>query len=166
MFELKRLSHDGVEAALHKAEHYRLLNEPWEAESICRDVLDVDPDNRHAIITLILALTDQFEQSVRREVTEARQLLTRLENPYDRAYYEGLICERRGKSLLKQGAPGCGPIVYDWLRDAMDCYERAEKSHPPGNDDVVLRWNTCARLIMRHQNVRPAPPEPAPVMLE
>ena len=36
-------------AALEKALRYRLLNEPVEAESICRDVLEVDPDNQAAL---------------------------------------------------------------------------------------------------------------------
>src|SRR5205809_2184265 len=36
-----------------KAERYRLLNEPGEAESICLDILVVDPENQHAIIMLI-----------------------------------------------------------------------------------------------------------------
>ena len=60
MPELKPLSRDAVDAALSKAERYRLLNEPHEAESICLDVLEIDPDNQPAHITLLLSLTDQF----------------------------------------------------------------------------------------------------------
>ena len=46
MFQLKSLSMEGITAALDKAERYRLLNEPREAESICLDVLEIDPENR------------------------------------------------------------------------------------------------------------------------
>jgi len=50
MAELKRLHKDAIPAALEKAERYRLLNEPGEAESICLDILAVDPDNQRALI--------------------------------------------------------------------------------------------------------------------
>ncbi len=62
MFALKPISPDSLEGAMAKAERYRLLNEPNEAESICRDILEVDPANREARISLILALTDEFPQ--------------------------------------------------------------------------------------------------------
>src|SRR4051812_7969768 len=60
MFELKSLTREAVPAALEKAHRYRLLNEPEQAESICHDVLRIDPDNQEALTTLILALTDRF----------------------------------------------------------------------------------------------------------
>ena len=46
MFELKPLSQKPLPAALAKAERYRLLNEPSEAESICQDILAVEPATR------------------------------------------------------------------------------------------------------------------------
>ena len=63
MFELKTLSKSAVPAALAQAERYRLLNEPAEAESICLDVLRVEPDNQDALVTLVLSLTDQFPET-------------------------------------------------------------------------------------------------------
>lgn len=54
-FELKSISKDAVDVAIEKAEHYRLLNEPDEAESICLDVLEVAPNNERTLVTLILA---------------------------------------------------------------------------------------------------------------
>ena len=57
MSELKKLSKEAIPAALEKAERYRLLNEPGEAESICLDILAIDPENQRAIIMLLLALT-------------------------------------------------------------------------------------------------------------
>ena len=56
MFNLKPISRDSIETALAKAERYRLLNEPNEAESICRDILEIDSANRQARISLVLAL--------------------------------------------------------------------------------------------------------------
>lgn len=159
MFTLKKLSKEGIQTALAKVERYRLLNEPWEAESICRDVLEVEPDSQEALVSLLLAITDQFEMELGDGVARARALLPRLDGEYRRAYYAGIICERRAKALLRQGAAGTGPIVYDWLRQAMDWYEKAEALGPPGNEDAVIRWNTCARVIMRHEHVRPAQPE-------
>ena len=54
MRELKPISTAAVPAALEKALRYRLLNEPAEAESICRDVLLADPGNQEALVTLVL----------------------------------------------------------------------------------------------------------------
>lgn len=166
MFTLKRLSSGSIGAALLKAERYRLLQEPWQAESICRDVLEVDPSNREALVTLILSLTDRFATETSGAVAAARELLPQLGGEYDRHYYEGIILERRGKSLLDLGAPGSGHAIYDWLEQAMECYERAERVRPAGNDDAVLRWNACARLIMKHQHVRPEAEQPTETMLE
>jgi hypothetical protein len=130
---------------LEKAERYRLLNEPEQAESICRDILRIDPENQQALITLLLALTDQFDKGL--PVNRAREFLSRLHGEYERAYYAGIICERKARSHLHQGLPGAGFAAYDWLREAMSWYEKAEAIRPPGNDDATLRWNACARTI-------------------
>ncbi|HET9948047.1 MAG TPA: hypothetical protein VFQ22_03870, partial [Longimicrobiales bacterium] len=157
MFQLKRLSREGIGPARRKAERYRLLNEPWEAESICLDVLGVEPENQEALVTLVLARTDQFALDYDASVEEARSLLPRLTQEYDRLYYAGLICERRARALLERSGTGVGPVAYDWLRQAMEWYERAEAIRPAGNDDTILRWNTCARTIERHPHLRPEP---------
>src|SRR5689334_13701632 len=94
-FEIKPLSPEAVPRALAKAERYRLLNEPSEAESICLDVLQADPANEDALVTLVLALTDQFEADVPAAVREAGNCCERMKNDYDRAYYTGIIWERR-----------------------------------------------------------------------
>ena len=65
MFALKALSHEGVESALAKAEHYRLLSEPAEAESICRDILEIEPGNQRALICFVLAESDQIARDSR-----------------------------------------------------------------------------------------------------
>src|ERR1700680_630981 len=102
-FELKILSPEAVSRALAKAERYRLLNEPIEAESICLDALQVDPENNDAMVTLLLALTDQFGEALPRAVSEALQLVERLRDPYERAYYTGIIWERRATAHLHRG---------------------------------------------------------------
>jgi hypothetical protein len=150
MFELRLLSREGIPGALAKAERYRLLNQPWEAECIYRDVLQVDPDHQEATVGLVLALTDQFDQGARGSVEQAREVLPRVRDEYERAYYAGLICERRAKALLHQARPGSGTMAYELLREAKVWYEKAEALRPAGNDDVLLRWNACARLLMRH----------------
>ena len=154
--ELKRIRAAAAAAAVDKAEKYRDLNQPFEAESICRDVLEAAPEHQEALIVLLLALTDQFEMEPGSNVAAARTVLGRLKGAYEREYYGGIICERWGKRLLDRRAPGTGPMIHDWLRDAMDCYERAEGLRPAGDDDAILRWNTVARLITQHEHVRPA----------
>ena len=166
MFELKLLSQDGVDAALQKAERYRLLNEAWQAESICRDVLRIEPENQRALTTLVLAITDQFRTEGAQRMEEARSLLQELRSEYARCYYAGIICERRGMAQLNRHTLGAGYIAYDWLRQAMGWYEKAEALRPPGNDESILRWNTCVRLIDRHHEIQAAPEAELPMQLE
>lgn len=153
MFDLKPISTEAIPKALEKAERYRLLNEPWQAESICLDVLRTDPENHEALVTLILALTDQFDRGMTECARQARELLPRLPSEYEQAYYAGILCERQATAQLSQMIAGSGVIAYHWLREAMSFYEKAEAIRPPGNDDAVLRWNTCARLIMRDKHL-------------
>jgi hypothetical protein len=155
MRELKPLSRDAVDAALAKAERYRLLNEPGEAESICLDILAVDATNQPALVTLLLALTDQFGDASDAQ-QRARDVLASLESEYDKAYYAGIIAERRAKAQLARGGPGSGVGAYDWIAEAMRHFERAEWLRPSGNDDARLRWNACARFLDRHPQLRPS----------
>jgi hypothetical protein len=150
MFELKRIDPDAVARALEKAKHYRLLNEPEEAESICLDVLAIEPDNEEARIMLLLALTDQFHHCGAATFARAQEVLHELSGEYERCYYAGLVCERRGNALLDRGGAGSGTSAFAWLHQAMEWYEKAEELRPPQNDDAILRWNTCARIIMKH----------------
>jgi hypothetical protein len=153
MFELKPLSKAAVPAALEKAERYRLLNEPSEAVSICEDILAIEPGHQDALVTLLLALTDQLLDA-HAVASKALQVARALSDEYDRYYYEGIIAERTAKAHLRRG--GMSPEgVYEWLADAMECYERAEALRPAGNDDAILRWNACARLLKEHPNLRP-----------
>ena len=156
MHDLKPLSRDAVPRALERAERYRLLNEPGEAESICLDILKVDPENQKALVTLLLALSDGFEH-FEVEVARALAVLPRLRDEYERSYYAGLIHERRAKAHFRRGGPGSGFVAYEGLREAMAWYEKAEAIRPAGNDDAILRWNTCARLLNDHPSIAPAP---------
>ena len=145
---MKSLSQSAIPFALERAERYRLLNEPSQAESICLDILSIDPDNQTALVTLILALTDQFGGDV--SPARAREVLPALKGEYERAYYAGIISERSARARLKQRFPEANFVAYREFMDAMRRYEEAETLRPGGNDDAILRWNTCARLIMRH----------------
>ena len=166
MIELKPLSSRGIPAALEKAKQYRVLNEPLNAESICLDILAVEPENQDASITLILALTDQFDRKMNEKFSQAKETLTRLEDPYRQAYYEGIIAERRAKVALGQHAPSSGYVAHGWFVDAMELFEKAIELRPPGNDDPILRWNTCARIMNRNSAVKPEPVERVQEMLE
>ena len=118
MLELKPISHDSVPGALAKAERYRLLNEPGEAESICRDILGIEPDHQQALISLILALTDQIAHDPR-AFSNALSTVDLLESPYDRAYYAGIAWERRAKARHHGGGQGAHHYAYEWTVRAM-----------------------------------------------
>jgi len=123
----------------------------------------VDPANQELLVTLLLALTDQFTERGGADVDRARKLLPRLNDAYRRAYYAGIIAERRAKAQLDRGGPGASGIAYHCLHEAMDFYEEAEASRPPGDDEALLRYNTCVRLLERYPQLQPALEEhPAP----
>jgi hypothetical protein len=162
-FELKPISKTAVPEALQKAERYRLLNEPWAAQSICEDILAVEPANQDALVMLILAITDQLEDGV--PENEASVLLRRLDSDYQRAYYAGIIAERSAKAALKLARPGSQTRAGEALHYAMSCFEQAEALRPSANDDAVLRWNTCARILMRNPSLQREPDERHPEVL-
>ena len=150
-FTLKKISPDGIPHALERAERYRLLNEPAQAESIYRDVLAVDSDNQAALRQLILSLTDQFGGSgTGSAAREARDHIVQLDDEYYRAYYTGIVYERETRAYLERKNV-VRSAAYDGLRHAMEWYERAEGLRPPGNVDAVLRWNACVRAIERER---------------
>lgn len=149
--KLKSISPDGIPHALEKAERYRLLNDPTQAESICRDVLAVDRDNQEALRILILALTDLFgAQGSGHAAREARELILELSDEYERAYYSGIVYERETRAYLER-ANVVRSDAYDGFRHAMEWYEKAESLRPPGNVDPALRWNSCLRTIEREK---------------
>jgi hypothetical protein len=158
MSDFKPISRDAIPLALDKAERYRLLNEPAQAESICLDVLAVDPGNQQALVMLLLALTDQFRTGPPECFRQAQVVVPKLDGEYERLYYNGLILERRGQATAIQGGPGSARVAYAWVRQAMDYYEKAEHFRPSGNDDALLRWNSCVRLCQRF-NLHPEPEE-------
>lgn len=161
---LKPISLAAVPLALEKAERYRLLNQPWAAESICLDILGVEPGHQKALQVLLLARTDQFGNDAAAQVKRAREALAQLTSDYDRAYYGGLILERRARAHLEQRTPGAGHNAHEWITEAMELYERAEPLRPAGDDDAILRWNSCARLLDRSPHVSPRDeemPEPS-----
>ena len=137
MFALKPLSKEAIPAALEKATRYRMLNEPGEAESICHDILRTDPENHDALVTLLLALTDRFGKNYGVGVIQAREILARLRDPYERAYFAGILCERRAKAQLHHGGPGQdSPPTNSFAKRWR--YEEAEAVRPAGNDDALL----------------------------
>ena len=145
--ELKALSTEGIPRAIEKAEHYRLLNDPEQAESICLDVLEADRDNQRALRVLVLAMTDQFASNRGTSgVKHARDYVAGLTDEYERAYYTGIVCERKARAYLARMA---GSMAYEHFREAMEWYEKAERIRPAGTDDPILRWNSCVRTIRR-----------------
>jgi hypothetical protein len=166
MFQLKSLSTEAIDRSLEKAERYRLLNEPEEAESICLDVLAIAQDNQQALTVLLLALTDQFSTGPADCVRRAQEVAAKLDGAYEQAYYPGIICERRANARLIARGAGAEAIAYDLYRQAMQLYERAEELSSFGNEDALLRWNTCARQIMKHKLAPAAEEVREPIMSE
>ena len=149
--KLKPISRAGINEAIAKVELYRYLNEPGEAESICRDILAVEPDHQAALRLLGLAITDQFKGSMTDRYAEASSIFKALTSNYERIYCCGLLHERKAKAQLRAGFPP--PTVKPEFEEAMRFFEEAEKISPPDNDDAILRWNRCVRLL---QSLMPA----------
>lgn len=149
MNQLKTISPDGIPRALEKVERYRLLNEPAEAESICRDILAIDEGNQDALVMFVLCLSDQFGVGVSDK--EAREAINHLTDEYKQAYYTGIVKERLAKATITRGGFGSNFDAYEWLQEAMSAFEKAEGLRSPGNDDAILRYNACVRTIQRHR---------------
>ena len=154
--KLKPISRESIPRAIQKAERYRLINQSWAAESICRDVLDIDPENQQVLVMLVLALTDQLAQGHGHAMMHVREILPQIRDQYQRAYYTGIAFERSGQAYLTSGAMGSSGMAYEAFRDAMSWYEKAEAIRPQGNDDAILRWNTCARVLSGNSHLAPA----------
>ena len=144
-FRLKPISRAGISEAISKVELYRYLNEPGEAESICRDILALEPDHETALRLLGLSITDQFKGDTTDRYAEAANIFRSLANNYERTYYCGLVHERKAKAQLRAGLPL--HTVIPTFQEAMRLFEEAETIRPADNDDPILRWNRCARLL-------------------
>ncbi|HEX6126882.1 MAG TPA: hypothetical protein VFZ23_16025 [Pyrinomonadaceae bacterium] len=147
MFELKPLHHEAVGSALEKANRYRLLNEPAAAESIYLDILAIEPNNQEAIVGVVLAMSDRLSKDYAVGEGRIQDFLTRIEGEYERTYYTGIVYERRAKAMLEKG----GIHAYELFEQAMEWFEKAEAIRPAGNDDPILRWNGCARIIRQNK---------------
>lgn len=145
MRDMRRIHIESIPRALELAERYRLLNEPEQAASICYDVLAVDPENPLAIRALFLAVTEQFAHRRGTRLEEAERLASRMPTEFERTYFAGVASERWARAKLQTGEHAA--MAASWIHKAMDLYTSAEKLSPPGNDDSILRWNACARLL-------------------
>lgn len=155
MFTLKTITVDAIPAALEKARQYRLLNQPGDAESICRDILAAQPAHQEALKTLLLALTDKFTvYGISPSFEQAREIVGQLDTSHCKAYFSGIIYERRAKYHLRQGGPGAGTAAYPWLVQAMESFNQAMAECDTRNQDAVLRWNSCVRLMRDNPEIR------------
>jgi hypothetical protein len=154
---LKTISTSGINEAISKIQLYRFLNEPEEAESICHDVLAADAENQFALRQLGLAITDQFTGHPTDRHGESESAFQRLTDLYERLYYLGLLLERRAKAQMRAGVPARAwiPLINSAMRD----FEEAEKIRPAGNDDAILRWNRCVRILQSLPHVVSEQPE-------
>ena len=144
-YHLKPISKAGIAEAIAKVELYRYLNEPEEAESICRDILAIDPQHQLALRFLGLSITDQFGSGTTDRYREVEETFLKLTERYEQFYYTGILYERRAKAQLRNGQPP--HMVLPLFERALECFGKAEKIRPPSNDDAILRWNRCVRLL-------------------
>ena len=144
-YKLKSISNAGIAEATAKVELYRYLNEPEEAESICRDILAIDPQHQLALRLLGLSMTDQFAGRSSDRQHEVEEIFKGLRDHYEQLYYTGIIYERRAKAQLQAGQPP--HTVLPLFERALKCFGEAENIRPTGNDDTILRWNRCVRLL-------------------
>ena len=165
MREIKKISKKSIPHALKKAERYRLIEDPGQAESICLDILEVDPSNHEARIMLILALSDQLKYRME-AYPEAKARIADLEDEYERAYYTGVLRERRARVHYRSGATGSYFVAYEWFTRALDSFAEAETLRPEGNEDALFRWNAVARTLNRSKSLQPAPHDPTPLQTE
>src|SRR4029079_15033096 len=103
-----------------------------------------------ALVNIVLAMSDRFGKDYAVGDSRIQDYLARITDEYQRTYYTGITYERRAKAVLERD----GVYAFELFRQAMDCFEKAEAMRPSGNDDAILRWNGCARIIVRN-NLEP-----------
>ncbi len=162
MSDLRPLERGLIPAALERAREYRGQAEPLQAESVCLDVLEVDPDNQEALTLLVLALADQFTHGSPPDLGRVRSLIPKIEGEYHRLFFSGLVAERRATALVTHPRiHGSGFLAFDLLRSAMEFYEQAREVAEDGNPEATLRWNACVRILERNPRIQPDPNEHA-----
>ena len=166
MSRIKSISKEAIPRALERAERYRLMKEPSVSESICLDILEVEPEHQEALITLLLSLSEQFKDRLMPAYKKSLEILKKITDAYQRVFYEGIVYERRALSHFHKGAYGSGQQAFVWFQKALGAYEKAMELRPPGNDDAILRWNNCVRTIERNHEICPPPDGPDEQMLE
>ena len=148
--ELHSIRISAVDKALEKAIQYRSLLEPEIAESICLDVLNVDPENQDVLIVYILALLDQVSHAENQtQIKTIEGTIEKLASQYQRYYYTGLLSERRARHLLTQAMSYS--FAYDYFIEALNFYQQAIDRCPEKNDEAILRWNSCIRTIEKEK---------------
>lgn len=144
-----RLIHkDSIDIVLDKARQYRSLLEPDLAISICLDIFAVDAQHQEALVIYILALSDTLSHGGTGTHKPDKKILNaikQLKSKYQQDYYQGIFYERKARSLMRHAMSRS--FAYNLLFQAIECYQKAEKLSPKGNDDTILRHNACLRTI-------------------
>lgn len=110
--DLHDIHPDSIELALDKARQYRSLHEPEIAESICLDILHIEPENQKALVLYILALSDQLHHAGKKtQVQSIEQAIQKLQSRYQQYYYTGLLHERRARFMLTQSMARVLPMT-------------------------------------------------------
>ena len=102
MIDLKKIEQKDIPYALERADRYRQMNEPLAAESICLDVLNVEPNHQDALVNLLLSLSEQFKDQIFPAYDRALEVLARMDSEYQKIYYKGIIFERRAKAHMNR----------------------------------------------------------------
>jgi len=155
---LKDLPQGDMTTALAMAQRCRDVGEPEEAESICLDILASEPGNQQACVNLVLARTDLLDRGLPTGVASARDALAEVTGEYDRAYYDGLICERRARYLLRARGRQSSFVAWEWFGYAMDRFKEAARIEPD-RIEPILRFNTCVRFLQANPQCGPDPDE-------
>ncbi len=151
-YGLKKLTHANLEAAIAKAAHYRDLNQPEEADSICRDVLAVDEAHQMAWKLLGLAITDRLGTGQVGLLEEAIAAFENLVDEYERVYHIGVAWERAAKAHAERNEAHSAVTSFE---HTLGLFQKAERLRPD-SPDPVLRWNRCVRLLSNNATLRAA----------
>ena len=162
-WELKRLADKNLGAAIALAKHYRDLNQPEEAESICRDVLEVAPTDADALRTLGLALTDRFSSQWIALFEEACATFEKLPSDYERVYYVGIAWERYAKAQLESGRARNAIHAFE---EALERFEQASAFAAKDDPAPILHYNRCVRALTEHPDLTRASEVPHPPKFE
>ena len=154
--DFKNLESADLDAALAAAQASWAELRAEETESICLDILELDPNHRSTLDLLLRCRIELLKKGLPQSVARAQELIPQLDSDFDQAFYSGMIREAQARYLLEKRGRATSGVAYSWFRHAMDDFAAASNLDA-GRVEPKLHWNACLRTLENNPQCVPPP---------